>query len=76
MAERAGTAIDVELFPGNTEVALRRHCNDRECFVDLEQVDVADSPAHLVEQFSNRRDRRGSEPLRLLAVGGMALDLG
>src|SRR5947209_19780379 len=38
MAERAGTTIDVELFPGNTEVALRRHRNDRECFVDLEQV--------------------------------------
>ena len=76
MAERAGAAIDVELFPGNAEVTLRRHRNDRERFVDFEQVDVADRPADLVEQFSNGRDRRGGEPLRLLAVGRMAPDLG
>ena len=51
-----------------------RHRDHRECFVDLEQVDVGNAPADLVEQFSDRRDRRGGEPLRLLAVGGMALD--
>src|ERR1700730_11367100 len=76
MAERAGAAIDVELFSGDAEVALRRHRHHREGLVDLEQVDVADAPADLVEQFSYRRDRRGGEPLRLLAVGRVALDLG
>ena len=76
MAERAGAAIDVELVSGDAEVALRRHRDDRKRLVDLEQVDVADAPADLVEQFSDRRDRRGGEPLRLLAVGGVALDLG
>jgi hypothetical protein len=76
MAERAGAAIDVELFPGNAEIALRRHRHHSEGFVDLEQVDVTDVPADLVEQFSYRRDRRGGELLRFLAVGRMALDLG
>ncbi len=55
---------------------MRRHCHHCEGFVDLEQVDIADAPADLVEQFTDRRDRRRREPLRFLAVGGMALDLG
>src|SRR5229473_8711742 len=76
MAERAGAAIDVELLSGDAEIALRRHRHHREGLVDLEQVDVTDAPADLVEQFSYRRDRRGGEPLRLLAVGRVALDLG
>src|SRR6476619_992644 len=75
MAERAGAAIDVEPVPVNAEVALRRHRDHGKRLVDLEQVDVADAPADLVEQRPDRRDRRGGEPLRLLAMGGMALDL-
>ena len=39
-----------------------------EGLVDLEQVDVGDAPAHLVQQLLDRPDRRGREPLRLLAV--------
>ena len=55
---------------------LRRHRHHGKGLVDLEQIDVADAPADLVEQLADRRDRRGGEPLRLLAVGGVALDLG
>jgi hypothetical protein len=76
MAERAGAAIDVEFLAGNSEIALCRHRHHRERLVDLEQVDIADAPADLVEQLADRRDRRGGEPLRFLAVGGVALDLG
>ena len=76
MAERAGAAIDVELLARDAEIALRRHRHHGEGFVDLEQIDIADAPADLVEQLVDRRDRRGGEPLRLLAVGGVALDLG
>jgi hypothetical protein len=76
VAERASAAIDVELFSGNTKIALRGHRDHRKGLVDLEQVDIADAPADFVEQLADRRDRRGREPLRLLAVGGVALDLG
>src|SRR5438552_2027100 len=72
----ASVAIDVELVSGNAKILLRCHRDDGKRFVDLEQVDIADAPADLVEQFPDRRDRRGGEPLRLLAVGGVALDLG
>src|SRR5665213_784378 len=73
MAERAGAAIDVQLLAVDAEIALCCHRHHGEGLVDLEQVDIADAPADLVEQFSDRRDRRGGEPLRLLTVGGVAL---
>src|SRR5258708_38364948 len=76
VAERAGAAIDVQSVAGNSEGALRRHRHYGKRFVDLEQVDIANAPADLVEQLSDRGNRRGREPLRLLAVGGGALDLG
>jgi hypothetical protein len=63
MAERAGAAIDVQLLAGNAEVALRRHRDHREGFVDLEQIDIADAPADLVEQFADRRDRWAAETM-------------
>ena len=75
VSKRAGAAVDVELVAGNAEIALRRHCHHGEGFVDLEQIDITGAPADLVEQLADRRDRRGGEPLRFLAVGGMALDL-
>src|SRR5438034_8662877 len=56
MAQRAGAAIDVELFTRNTEIALRRHGDDGKGFVDLEQIDVTNAPADLVEQFLDRRN--------------------
>jgi hypothetical protein len=68
--------LTLSLSWGMREIALRRHRHHGEGLVDLEQVDIADAPADLVEQLSNRRDRRGREPPRLLAVGGVAPDLG
>src|SRR6266566_1853597 len=76
MAERAGAAMDVELVAGNGEIALRRHRHHGKRLVDLKEIDIADAPADLVEQLPDRRDRRGGEPLRFLAVGGVAFDLG
>ena len=40
MAERAGAAVDVDLLVREAEVAHRRHRDDREGFVDLEEVDA------------------------------------
>src|SRR3954452_17974991 len=62
MAERAGAAIDVQSVTGNAEVALRSHCDYRKSLVDLEQVDISNAPAYLVQELSDRRDRRGGEP--------------
>ena len=39
MAERAGAAVDVDLVVGESKVAHRRHRDDRESLVDLEEVD-------------------------------------
>src|ERR1043166_1889943 len=75
MAERAGAAVDVQLLSGDAEILLRRHRYDGKSFIDLEQIDIAGAPADLVQQLANGRDRCGSEPLWLLAMGGMALDL-
>src|SRR5258708_13094127 len=76
MTERTGAAVDVQLLPGNAEIALRGHRHHRKRFIDFEQVDVADAPADLVEQLANGRNRRGGEPLRLLAVVRVTPDLG
>src|SRR5258706_15876986 len=48
MAERAGAAIDVEFFSGDTEVFLRGHRNHGKGLVDLKEIDIADAPADLV----------------------------
>src|SRR6516164_1707198 len=50
MAKRARPAIDVQLLAGNAEVALSRNGHHCERLLDLEQIDVADAPARLVEQ--------------------------
>ena len=67
VAERAGAAIDVEFFARDAEIARRRHRYNGECLIDLEQIDVADAPANLVEQLADRGDGRGREPLWFLA---------
>jgi hypothetical protein len=74
--ERTGAAIDVQFLSGDAEIALCRHRHHRKRFIDLEQIYIADTPADLVEQLSNRRDRRGGEPLRFLAMGGVTFDFG
>src|SRR6185437_5570577 len=52
MAERAGAAVDVQLVARNSEILLRCHRHHREGLVDLEQVDVADAPADLVQELA------------------------
>ncbi len=76
MAERAGAAVDVELVARNSEIARRRHRHHGEGFVDFEQVDIADAPADLVEQFADRGDWRGGEPRRFLRMRRVAPDFG
>src|SRR5690349_4088120 len=53
VAERAGATIDVELVARNPEILLRSHRDHGEGLVDLEEIDIADLPADLVEQLAN-----------------------
>ena len=76
VAERAGAAIDVELSRGMPRSFVRRHRHHRERLVDLEQVDIADAPAGLVEQLADRRDRGGGEPCGSWLWVAWRLDLG
>src|ERR1700730_3389975 len=76
MAERTRAAINVEFFARDAEIARRRHRYHRETLIDLEQIDVADAPADLVEQLADRGDWRGGEPFWFLAMGGVTFDLG
>ena len=45
MAERAGAAVDVDLLVRDADVLHRRHGDDREGLVDLEQIHVGGLPA-------------------------------
>ena len=45
MAERAGAAVDVDLFVRQAEIAHRRHRHHRKGLVDFEQVDRVFRPA-------------------------------
>ncbi len=51
MAERAGAAVDIDLVMRQIEIAHRRHGDDREGLVDLEQIDLAELPARLFRSF-------------------------
>ena len=59
---------------GIAEVAHRRHRDDRERLVHLEEVDVVHPPAQPVEQLADREHRRGGEPGRRLRVARVADD--
>ena len=74
MAERAGAAVDVDLLVRQAEVAHRRHGDDGEGLVDLEQIDGIRAPAGLLEQLFQRADRRGGEIFRRGGVGRMRDD--
>ena len=60
---------------GDLELALGEQRDDREGFVDLEQIDLVDGPADLLEQLLNRVDGRRRKLVGLLAVCGRADDL-
>ena len=66
--------LTLTLSCGEAEIAHRRHGDDGEGLVDLEQVDVVERPAGLRQQLPDRADRRGGEPGRRLRVGGVADD--
>ena len=68
MAERAGAAVDVDLLVRQPEVAHRRHGDDGEGLVDLEQIDEVLAPPGLLEQLFQRPDRGGGKIFRR---GGM-----
>src|SRR5216684_6044153 len=74
MPERAGAAVDVDAFAVEPEIANGRHRHHRECFVDLEQIDVAYGPVRPFQGFANGGDRRGGEPPRLLRVARLGDD--
>src|SRR6185437_16077520 len=76
VAERAGAAIDVDLLVRKPKVAHRRHGDDCESLVDLEEVDGTRAPAALLEQFLDRADRRGWKILRRGGMGRMRDDPG
>ena len=45
MAERAGAAMHIHLFMRQAELAHRRHHDDGEGLVDLEEIDARERPA-------------------------------
>ncbi len=72
----AGAAIHIQLVARNAQFLRRRHSDDGKSFVDLEQIDITDMPAALVEHLADRRDGRGREPAWFLTMRRMRLDLG
>ena len=75
MAQRAGATVHVQDVTWNTEIPLRRHGDNCEGLVDLEQIHVPDAPAGLIEELADRRDRRRGEPGRILGMGCVRPDL-
>ncbi|MNS50666.1 hypothetical protein D3C72_833200 [compost metagenome] len=74
MAQRAGTAIHVELVVRDAQFAHRCHRHHGKGLVDFEQIDLVQRPAGLLQQGVDGADRGGGEPLRFLRMGGMADD--
>ena len=58
----------------DAEVLHREHRDAGERLVDLPQIDIADRPAGLLEQFLDRADRGDGEFGRLAGVGGSGDD--
>ncbi len=48
MAERAGAAVDVDLVLREGKIAHRRHSDDGEGLVDLEEIDDVRAPAAIL----------------------------
>ncbi len=74
MTERDSSSPHVD--PGRIERQLAdgRHRDGGKRLVDLEEIDIRDLPAGLVEQFLNRADRCRREPLRRLRDSGVGDD--
>jgi hypothetical protein len=59
MSERAGAAMYVHLLMRQFKIAHRRHDDDGEGLVNLEQVDFVEPPADPVRQLSYGADGGG-----------------
>lgn len=49
VAERDGSAVDIQLLRGNGQFALRHHGNGCESLVDLKEIGAGNAPAELFE---------------------------
>ena len=76
MAERAGAAVDVDLLMRQREIAHRRHRDDSERLVDLEQVDRVLRSSRSFRTAFHRADRSGREILRRSGVSRVRDDCG
>src|SRR5207248_1413589 len=74
MAQWHRSAVNVGLLGRQAKFLAHDQSDGGERLVDLEQVDRRDVPAHLVDKLSDGTNRRGGEPLWLLAVQGGAND--
>jgi hypothetical protein len=76
VAERGGAAMDVHLVMRDAQIVHREHGDTGKGLVHLEQVDVLDGPASLVQHLLDRADRSGGEILGFVGMGGQRDDLG
>ena len=54
MPERDGAAVHVRLVPVESKILLDREVLGRECFVDLDEVHVADREARAAQRLTRR----------------------
>ena len=69
MAEGDGAAVDVDLVGVPAEVLVHREGLGREGLVGLDQVEVVDRPAGLLQSRTAGRDRAGAHDRRIDAAG-------
>src|SRR5689334_21597669 len=69
VAQGDGSAVDVDLLGVEAGLLLDREADRREGLIDLEEVDVADTPAGPVEELLDGADPGQGKPLRLAAEG-------
>ncbi len=73
MSDGDRAAVDVETVFGNGELATNSNCLRGECFVQLEEIDVAEFHARLLQRGSHRghgshpHDSRGNAGTRVAA---------
>ena len=65
MADRDRAAVDVDLAGIPAEVLVHRAGLRGKCFVRLDEIEIADVPAGLLQRCARRRDRPGAHDLRV-----------
>ena len=74
MTERDRPAVDVEPIEVEAELPVTRQDLSRERFVELDQIDVVQAEAGLIQELSNRRDGSDAHDGGVDAGGGVADD--